>query len=381
VGVCILLKQLIEKFLSNTNNSYFMHKPHERLLSLDFFRGFTIMGMILVNSIGKYGPIQLHHSDWHGWTFADLIVPFFLFIMGVSMVFSLKKRMGSGSDKKVLLVHALRRSCLLFSLGIFLNLFPTFDFYNIHWLGVLQFIALGYFFSSFIFLFFSYKQQVFLTFFILLVYTLFLVFVPVPGYGSGYFTKEINVVNFFNAFLFNGGDMGGLSHHENVLLTLPVISVTLFGVLVGNILSNKNFNLVNKHRYLYLSGLSLFFISLLLSIWVPINRKLFTSSYAVLSTGIALVILSFCYWLMDIKQLKKWAFPFVVFGLNPITLYFFSSVVAISSFTFPYGGLLLDISKGVFGLYTGSLLYAIANVLFFYIIAFFMYKKKWFIKV
>ena len=159
-----------------------------RLTSLDVFRGATIAGMILVNNPGSWSYVysQLRHADWHGWTFTDLIFPFFLFIVGVAIVFSFSRRVELGYSKVKLFWKVVRRSLILFALGLFLNGFPTFDLSTIRIMGVLQRIAICYFFASVIFLTSSLRGQVFWSVVLLFVYWGLMEFVPVPGIGAGF---------------------------------------------------------------------------------------------------------------------------------------------------------------------------------------------------
>ncbi|MCH7496177.1 MAG: DUF5009 domain-containing protein, partial [Candidatus Marinimicrobia bacterium] len=182
-----------------------VQKP-ERLLSLDLFRGITIAGMILVNNPGSWSHVypQLRHAEWNGVTLTDLIFPFFLFIIGVAMTFSMTKQIEAGANRKDLLLKILRRTLIIFALGIFLSGFPKFDFSTLRIPGVLQRIALCYLFTSIIVLRTGWKGQAYWAAGLLLFYWTVMNFVPVPGYGAGVLTPEGNFAAFIDGKLLSG---------------------------------------------------------------------------------------------------------------------------------------------------------------------------------
>jgi predicted acyltransferase len=161
--------------------------PTDRLLSLDVFRGITIAAMILVNNPGNWDYVfsQLRHASWHGWTFTDLIFPFFLFIVGVAIVFAFSKRIENRISPKKLYIKIIRRTLIIFALGLFLNAFPYFDLSALRIPGVLQRIAVCYMLASFIYLHGTWKGHSVWAVFFLLVYWGMMEWIPVPGVGSG----------------------------------------------------------------------------------------------------------------------------------------------------------------------------------------------------
>lgn len=203
-------------------------KP-ERLISLDVFRGMTIAGMIIVNSPGNSNYVypQLAHADWNGCTFADFIFPFFLFIVGVAITFSLTNRKERGDNKEKLLLQIFRRSAIIFLLGMSLGFFPELNFSNITFTGVLKRIAAVYFFTSLIFLYSNKRVQIILTASILIVYWFLLTFVPVPGIGGPNLGKDTNLVAWLDNLLLKGHLSNGTWDSLGILSTLPAIAMPL----------------------------------------------------------------------------------------------------------------------------------------------------------
>ncbi|MBX5495748.1 MAG: DUF1624 domain-containing protein, partial [Bryobacteraceae bacterium] len=168
--------------------------PSPRLTSLDAFRGATIAAMLLVNNAGDWNHVYppLLHAKWHGWTPTDLVFPFFLWIVGVSMTFSFARRMARGDGRRAILLHVLRRSALIFAVGLFLNAFPAFDFEHLRIPGVLQRIALCYLAAGAIVLYTDIKGQIGAAIALLAGYWALMTLVPVPGYGAGVLEPEGN---------------------------------------------------------------------------------------------------------------------------------------------------------------------------------------------
>ena len=208
-----------------------------RLISLDAFRGITIAGMILVNNPGSWSTVYspLLHAPWHGWTPTDFIFPFFLFIVGVAMTFSFAKQLERSSRKDIYL-KIVRRSLILFGLGMFLALFPFFNFSTVRIPGVLQRIAVCYFFASIIFLNTDLKQQAWICGGLLLFYWAIMALIPVPEYGAGDLSTEGNLAAFVDAALLKGHIWKENWDPEGILSTIPAIATTLTGVLTGHLL-------------------------------------------------------------------------------------------------------------------------------------------------
>ena len=294
----------------------------ERLSSLDALRGITIAGMILVNNPGdwKYVYAPLRHAPWHGWTLTDLVFPFFLFIVGISLSFSLSRRREQEVSLGNLYTKVIRRSLIIFALGIFLALVPRFDLATLRIPGVLQRIAVCYLFSSFLFLTVGKKGRALFAFSFLIMYWLVMKLVPVPGYGAGVLEYQGNLCAYIDGQLLSGHLFKPGFDPEGILSTIPAISTTLLGTLTGDWLRSS----LGKNRKmigLFVAGLFLTLAGLVLHPLFPINKQLWTSTYVLFTAGACLLFLGICYSLMDVLGWKRWASPFLVFGTNAIFVY------------------------------------------------------------
>jgi len=319
---------------SSTDSSFLSDpKPEQklsgRLLSLDVFRGITIAGMILVNNPGSWDYVYpaLRHAEWNGWTPTDLIFPFFLFIVGVAITYSFANRLAKGISRKKLFLQVIRRTLILFALGLFLNGFPYYNLATIRIMGVLQRIALAYFFSSVIYLAFKTRAQVVITVLLLLVYWALMKLVPVPGYGVGILAKEGNLAQYIDNLILKGHMWTPTWDPEGFLSTIPAIATTLLGVFTGQFLRSDREPL-QKTSTLFLLGNVGLVLGVIWDIWFPINKNLWTSSYVIFTGGMALLFLATCYYLIDVKKSTWWTKPFVIYGTNAITVYVLSGILA-----------------------------------------------------
>lgn len=308
-----------------------------RLLSLDVFRGITIAGMILVNNPGSWGNIYpaLKHAPWHGVTPTDLIFPFFLFIVGVAVTFSFSKRKERGDNQTKLMLQVFRRALILFVLGLIMHGFTTqvgFPFFRLEGIripGVLQRIAVVYLFASLIYLKFNIKVLTYIASGLLLIYWGLMTLVPVPGVGYANLEPTTNLAAWLDRTLLEGNLWRATKvwDPEGILSTIPAISTALFGILTGHWLRSKADD-ATKVVWMFVWGNIGILLGMIWDMWFPINKALWTSSYVVYSAGLALIFLAMCYWLIDIKNYKWWTKPFVVYGLNAITVFFLSGIVA-----------------------------------------------------
>tara|TARA_B100000676_G_scaffold67235_1_gene67312 strand:- start:3602 stop:4726 length:1125 start_codon:yes stop_codon:yes gene_type:complete len=368
-----------------------------RFLALDIFRGATIALMVIVNTPGTwsyvYGPLR--HAEWHGCTLTDLVFPFFLFIIGVAMRFSFDKydicKYGPLFNKIIF------RTITIFSIGLLLNAFPfirqNWDWSSFRILGVLQRIALAYFFASFIVLRLDVKGLVKISFFILVGYWLLLMSY---GFYSGQdpYSLKYNLILVIDSFLLGEnhlyGGTGIQFDPEGLLSTIPSIVTILIGFLVGTMIKTTNDHQDNIQRMLVLGSL-LIITGWLWSFGFPINKQLWTSSYVLYTAGIAIILLSGMIWIVDIKKIDWWTKPFVILGSNAIFLYVLSSlwVKILLKISFELDG---KIVSGYFYLYktifqpiagniNGSLFFAISHVLMFLLILTWMHRKKIFIRI
>ncbi len=304
----------------------------ERLVSLDVFRGITIAGMILVNSPGTWAHVYpaLLHSKWNGCTPTDLIFPFFMFIVGVAITYSLSKKLEHNVPHSRIILQIFRRSLVIFLLGIFLNGFPYFDFATLRIPGVLQRIAAAYFISSLIYIKFDKRVILIITASILLLYWGLLTLVPVPGTGSASLEPSANLGAWLDRFIF-GNHLWGQSRvwdPEGLLSSIPSIATVLTGVLTGYLLRSSREKSA-KTNYMFVSGNILIAAGIIWDIWFPINKNLWTSSYVIYTAGLALDFLAICYWFIDVRGYKKWTKPFLIFGMNAIAAYFLSEFLEI----------------------------------------------------
>ena len=367
----------------------------ERFSSLDAFRGLTIAGMILVNNPGSWSHVYppLRHAEWHGWTFTDLIFPFFLFIVGVAMPLAFSRRLERGDSELQLILRVVRRFFILFGLGLFLNGFPNFDFSTIRIPGVLQRIAVCYLVVSVIYLRTGIRGQAITTAALLIAYWLLMKLVPVPEYGAGILEKHENFAAYIDR-LFLQGHMWSATKTwdpEGIVSTIPAITTTLFGVLTGHWLRTTR-DATEKAAWMFVMANVCLLIGWIIDIWLPINKNLWTSSYAVFMAGMALHVLAFCYWLIDIQGHRRWALPFVVYGRNAIAVFVLSSLVArviiLIKITLDDGSQLAlktYVYRNFFSLWLSptdaSLAFAISYVLFWLALMFILYRYKIFIRI
>jgi predicted acyltransferase len=376
-----------------------LFRTTNRLTSLDVFRGIAIAGMILVNkaSLGDKVYPQLNHADWNGLTLADLVFPFFLFVVGVAMAFSLAKyTQGDATPTLKVYWRIFSRCLILFGLGLLLNGFWNYDFSTIRIMGVLQRISLSYFISSLIILNVPRKGQWFVAGGLLIGYWLLMSFVPVPGFGAGVLTRDGNFGAYIDrliigtAHLYKGDGFKNMGDPEGLFATLPAIASVLLGYFIGQWLRDRRPD-SKVSMSMVLWGLSYLVAGQLWDFWFPINKKLWTSSYVLLTTGCALLVLAACYELIEVRKRKEWSNPLEVLGLNPIVV-FVGSVLVIKLLAKTQVGTGKDapstyawINQTFFQSWAGSLngpfLFSIITLLFWFFVAYVMYRQRWFLKV
>ena len=359
---------------------------HDRLVSLDAFRGLTIAGMILVNNPGTWSAVYppLLHAEWHGWTPTDLVFPFFLFIMGVSMNLSLARQ--SHLTRGQLYLKVIRRALIIFALGLFLNAFPHFDLDNLRIAGVLQRIALVYLVAAVIALNVSIRTEAFVAAALLVVYWLLMRFVPVPGYPAGTLTPEGNLAAYIDSFLVPGRMWQKTWDPEGLVSTIPAIATGLLGHLTG-FFFRSNLDKVRIAGWLFVLGWAGILAGWIWGIWFPINKNLWTSSYVLFTAGAALQFLGVCFWLIDVNGWRRWAHPAVVFGMNAITVYVLSGIVGDLMGVIRISGQSLKgwIFEHLFASWAtpvnASLCFAIVYVMFWWLVMDLFYRRKIFIKI
>ncbi len=368
-----------------------------RLFSLDVFRGATIAAMILVNNPGNDFPYSpLKHATWNGWTPTDLIFPFFLFIVGVSLTLSFRSRIRRGESRRTLLLHTLRRSALIFLIGLFLNGFPYFHIATWRVAGVLQRIALAYLAAALITLTTKARGIANWIAGLLIGYWIAMRFVPVPGFGipgtdMPLLDPNANLNWYLDRQFLPGRMYEGVRDPEGILSTFPAIATALMGVLTGEWLATLR-DAKKKVVGMLTFGTACVVVGLLWGVWFPINKKLWTSSFALFTAGCALVCLAACYWINDVKLHRGiWTKPFVIFGINAIAAYTLADLLSSALFNIrPHVvhrtiALQEYIYRHVFGQITpralGSLVYSLAFVVVCFLPIWWMYRRRIFLKV
>ena len=352
----------------------------ERLISLDVFRGFTILLMTIVNNPGSWAHIYppLEHAEWHGCTPTDLVFPFFIFIMGTAIPFAMPSKNFDFAIFNKILIRSLR----IFCLGLFLNFFSRIQVFSLDGIpllitrllitfavayallgnftlkiktylvflvfgvllflvysgipafqevripGVLQRIGIVYFFSSILYLKTDLKTQLLIATTILLIYWALMAIVPVPGFGEANFEKGTNLAAWLDNLVLNGHlwTYSKTWDPEGILSTLPAIATGILGMFIGQILNMpiKKLEIVKKMSFV---GLFLIVLGLIWDIVFPINKSLWTSSYTVYTAGIATLCLTILYYIIDVANYQKWSRLFLFWGVNPMIVFFFSGII------------------------------------------------------
>jgi predicted acyltransferase len=367
-----------------------MSTSDTRLVSLDVFRGITIAGMVLVNNPGSWEHIYwpLEHARWHGWTPTDLVFPFFVFIIGVAIPLAFARRIESGGSKRDLYLKIVRRTLIIFAIGLFLNGLPDFGLADYRIPGVLQRLAVCYFFASIIFLNTKYRTQIAIAIGLLIFYWLLVRLIPAPGFAAGDLTKEGSLPSYIDRVVFGPHvwAQARVYDPEGLLSTIPAISTALMGVLTGTWLRTEKTR-YEKAAGMFVVGAVCVAIGWAWNAFFPINKALWTSSYVMFTGGLALQFLSICYWLIDIKGYRRWAKPFEVFGLNAIALYVVADLIAMLLGVVKVGGAPLGgwIYDHIFSSWASpinaSLAFAICFVLVCLGLMWILYQRKIFLKV
>ncbi|HZI41173.1 MAG TPA: heparan-alpha-glucosaminide N-acetyltransferase domain-containing protein [Gemmatimonadaceae bacterium] len=336
--------------------------PVRRLTSLDVFRGLTIIGMLLVNDPGDASTVytQLRHSAWNGCTLADLVFPFFLFVVGVTTHLSLRSRATRGQTDAAIRRQILRRGAVIFTIGLLLNWFPFYQYgaiaghptatfgdhvvarlMELRFLGVLQRIGLAYVAAALLTYHASTKRVIALSLAILVGYWLLLTLAPVPGEGlngAQLLNEPARTLAAWVDRMTLDWSRWGLGNHiwqstavydpEGLLSTLPATATTMIGVIAARWLGSER-ALTERLMGLLLGGVALIVAGVAWSVVFPINKNLWGSSYVLFTGGVACATLAAIAWVVDARGWTRWTKPFVVFGTNPITAYVGAELTAI----------------------------------------------------
>ena len=367
-----------------------------RLESLDALRGFDMLWIIgggeVVHTLAKANnssflnvlSTQMWHVPWNGFHFEDLIMPLFMFMVGMSIPFSIDKRLSMGESKKKIYLHAFKRLIILIILGMaYEGNLLAFDINNLFFGSVLGAIGTGYFFSIIIYNQLNVKNQILVTTGLLVAYWSILTFVPVPGQQAGVLLPGSNITKYVENMVLGSHAKTGVTYMW-VLDTLGVICTVMTGVF-ASIVIRGNLRLsffkssngqIHKTLILTLTGIALVCTAIVLSIWFPIIKRIWTPTFVLLTSGLSFLLMALFYFVIDVKGYKRWAFWLKVIGMNSIAVYlavhFFSFESLANTFIF---GL-----EQFLGAYY-PVVQSLAALAIIYIILYWMYKKGTFIKV
>ena len=366
---------------------------NKRLYSLDVFRGITVAAMILVNNPGSWDSVYppLLHAHWHGCTPTDLIFPFFLFIVGVSIHFAYQPKLNEGLTNKTL-IKIIRRSAIIFLLGMLLALVPKFNFETVRIPGVLQRISIVFLICSLIYFKTNWLSQIRVAIILLVGYFILMTAVPVPDFGAANLEPETNLGAWLDRLLL-GGHLWSQSKvwdPEGILGTIPAIATGLLGILTGQLFSKVEAP-AERVTWLFFIGALLIVVGLIWDLVFPINKAIWTSSYVLYAGGIAMQFFAACYWLIDVQGIKKWCTPFIYYGTNAIFVFVASGFLAKFLIRTKIGegeneiSLWGNLYKNLYASWlspmNASLAFAVTLILFFLLILWQMYKRKIFVKV
>jgi len=360
-----------------------------RLISLDALRGFTIALMIVVNYPGSEDHVffTLRHTVWNGLSTTDQVAPFFLFIVGVSIVFAFSRRLHDGRPKADLYRKIVFRSLKIFAVGMFLNLMPDFDFHNIRWTGTLHRIAIVYLVCAILYLNSNWKQQAWIAAVLLVAYWLTLTCIPTPGMGGRVMLEPgNNIVAWVDSKWLPGRMWRGTWDPESILTTVTAIVSGITGMLAGRLMLS-DYSPNEKVNYLMTAGVFSAILGYFWGLAFPINENLWTSSFVLVTSGFAALLFGTFYFLVDIKGKTAGTRPGIIFGANAITVYFLADVWALIFYETRFSGITLNervvtaLSQAGVDPRLASLLYALAFVCVNFIPAWLLYRKKIFIKL
>jgi predicted acyltransferase len=323
--------------------------------------------MILVNNPGSWTAVyeQLEHSEWNGWTFTDLVFPFFLWIAGAAIVFSRPTH-----------ARAFRRAVLIFVVALLLNAFPYFTFHFVRIPGVLQRIAVCYLIATLIFLHAKVRGIVIWIVGLLAGYWIMMLLYP----AADHFGKEDNLARYVDSLVLAGHMWTQTKtwDPEGIVSTIPAIATALFGVLTGIFLRS---GIGDKVARMFVAANLLLLWGLVMNIWIPINKNLWTSSYSVFMAGLALNVFACFYWIIDVQGRRAWARPFVIYGMNALAAYVLSGAIARLAGIWHLQEACYRVLAEFASPKNASLLYAVGNVVVVYVFCWVLYRRKWFLRL
>ena len=360
-----------------------------RIVSVDVLRGFDMFWIvggagffmaILKLMGGRIEQIflpQLEHVEWEGFHFYDLIFPLFVFIIGMSVVFSLQKIM-TAKGKKAAYNRLIRRTLLLFLLGIIYYGGMKGGFQNIRLGGVLQRLALCYFFAGMLFIHFRTRGLLIAFSLLLLGYWAWLSFIPVPGLGRTSFAMGVNWTNWIDAHYLPLRKIHGTWENQGILSTFPAVASALLGIFASQVLLNKSIGEMKKVYYFIGGGVVLVIAGYLWGLQFPIIKKIWTSSYVLVAGGYSFILLGLFYLVLDVWKIQKWAVPLVWIGMNPITIYMARNIVDFNALARRFVGGEL---QTMLGEDVGYLLMTAVSLALSFAVVRFLFKRKIFIRI
>jgi predicted acyltransferase len=361
-----------------------------RLYSLDALRGFDMFWIMgaeeIVHSLAKItgSPVmeamsnQLTHPDWHGFNFYDLIFPLFLFLAGVATPYSIGKEIEKGKSKNQLLLRVIKRGLILVLLGIIhnngLELRPIAE---IRFGSVLGRIGLAYMFANIIYLYTTQRGQIIWFCSLLLGYWFMLLFNSAPGFPPGDLTMEGNFASYLDRLIMPGKLYLDIHDPEGLISTIPAIGTGLLGIYAGNLLRNNPMSMQRKALQLLIMGIVFIVLAQLWNLVFPINKNLWSSSFVLHVGGLSLILLSFFYYIIDVRGFKRWAFFFTIIGMNSILIYMSGQFIGWRYTTEALFQWLIQLAGDPYNILVFALCYVAVKWTFLY----FMYKKNVFLRV
>ena len=363
--------------------------PKGRIMSIDALRGFDMFWIIggwyifrglhekFDNSTTQWLTQQMSHVKWEGFRPWDLIMPLFLFVVGVVMPFALNKRLAMGQSKRRLYFHIIIRTVILFILGMIAQgRLLTYDLSKLRiYSNTLQAIAAGYLIAAIILLNLRIVWQIVTTAVLLLLFWALMMLVPVPGHGAGMLEPDVNLAIYLDRLILGGFIDGTDPPYTWILSGMTFATTVMLGAMAGHLLRLDKKGIM-KVLYLLAAGVGCLVLGLIWNIWFPIIKHIWTSSFVLYSAGWCYLLLALFYLVIDVCGFKKWAFPFVVIGMNAIAVYMATHV-----FNFRHIG---DIFVDGLDKYVGdwsSFIHAVAALAVIWLIMWWMYRKRLFIKI